>query len=78
MKTKKILAENLKAYREFYDMSQREVAKRAGMSYRGYGKLERQEVSASLDTLDKLSVGLGIPTSLLLSSQMIRCLPFVN
>ena len=52
---KEILAQNLKAYRIMFKMSQLEMAQRVHMSYRGYGKLERQEVAACLDTIDKVA-----------------------
>ena len=53
---KEILAQNLKAYRIMFKMSQLEMAQRVHMSYRGYGKLERQEVAACLDTIDKSQI----------------------
>ena len=44
------------------------------MSYRGYGKLERMEVAASLDTLDKIADYLGLSPAMLLCQDMIRFL----
>lgn len=76
MNTKAILAQNLKAYRHIFNLSQEEMAFQTNLSCRGYGKIERQEVATSLDTLEKLSCGLGIPVALLLSDNMLRCLPF--
>lgn len=77
MQTKAILAKNLKTYRHIFNLSQEEVAFQTNLSCRGYGKIERQEVAVSVDTLEKLSCGLGIPVPLLLSDDMLRCLPFV-
>lgn len=77
MQAKAILAQNLKAYRHVFNLSQEEMAFQTNLSCRGYGKIERQEVSASMDTLEKLSCGLGIPAALLLSDNMLRCLPFI-
>ena len=77
MKTKTILAKNLKAYRRFFHLSQAELALQTNLSFRGYGKIERQEVSASIDTLEKLSCGTGIPVAMLVSAHMEQCLPYV-
>lgn len=58
MKSKLILSVNLKQYREKNRLSQEELAARAELSTRGYGKIERGEVHSSLETLDKLP---GLP-----------------
>ena len=71
---KTVLAQNLKAYRIVFKMSQLEMAKHVHMSYRGYGKLERMEVAASLDTLDKIADYLGLSPAMLLCQDMIRFL----
>ena len=39
----------------------------ANLSVRGYGKIERCEVNASLDTLDKLVDGTGLTRAQLLT-----------
>lgn len=77
MRVKTVLAENLKNYRKMYNLSQEMVAMQSAISIRGYGKLERGEVSATLDTLEKLSCGLGIPIEILLSEHMqdYMCVP---
>ena len=77
MTAKKILAQNLKAYRRIFHLSQEEMAFQTNMSCRGYGKIERQEVAVSIDTLEKLSCGMGVPVEMLLSNSMVRCLPFI-
>ena len=74
MKVKAILAQNLKIYRTFFNLSQEEIALQTNMSPRGYGKIERQEVATSLDTLEKLSCGLGVSPEMLLSPHMEYCL----
>ena len=74
LQAKAVLAQNLKAYRIFFKMSQLEMAKHVHMSYRGYGKLERMEVAASLDTLDKIADYLGLSPAMLLCQDMIRFL----
>lgn len=66
MNAKTILANNLKQYRERVQISQEELAARSDLSTRGYGKIERGEVRASLGTLDKLSRGTGLTQAVLL------------
>ena len=63
---KLVLGQNLKSYRRQNKISQEELAARADLSTRGYGKIERGEVSASLETLDKLAHGTGLTLSELL------------
>ncbi|MBE6111909.1 MAG: helix-turn-helix transcriptional regulator [Peptococcaceae bacterium] len=67
MHSKKILSENLKKYRQDHRISQEELAARAELSTRGYGKIERGEVHPSLETLDKLARATGLSQSALLS-----------
>ena len=74
MKAKEILAHNLKAYRTYFNLSQEEISLQVGLSVRGYGKIERQEVGTSLETLEKLSCGLGISIEMLLNTHMTQCL----
>ena len=63
---KLVLGQNLKSYRRQNKISQEELAARADLSTRGYGKIERGEVSASLETLDKLAHSTGLSLSELL------------
>ncbi|MBR4943784.1 MAG: helix-turn-helix transcriptional regulator [Peptococcaceae bacterium] len=67
MHSKKILSENLKKYRQKNRISQEELAARAELSTRGYGKIERGEVHPSLETLDKLAQATGLSQASLLS-----------
>ena len=69
MNSKKILSENLKKYRQANRISQEELAARAELSTRGYGKIERGEVHPSLETLDKLARATGLSQSFLLSEE---------
>ena len=69
MNSKKILSENLKKYRQANRISQEELAARAELSTRGYGKIERGEVHPSLETLDKLARATGLAQSFLLSEE---------
>ena len=75
---KEILAQNLKAYRIMFKMSQLEMAQRVHMSYRGYGKLERQEVAACLDTVDQVADYLGLTPAMLLCPGMVCLLSDVD
>jgi transcriptional regulator with XRE-family HTH domain len=75
---KEILAQNLKAYRIMFKISQLEMAQRVHMSYRGYGKLERQEVAACLDTVDKVAGYLGLTPAMLLCPGMVCLLSDVD
>lgn len=68
MEAKMILAKNLKQFRKSSHLSQEELAARADLSARGYGKIERGEVHASLETLDKLATGTGLSLAALLQA----------
>ena len=68
MNAETILANNLKRYRAKQKLSQEELAARSDLSTRGYGKIERGEVRASLGTLDKLSRGTGLTQAVLLQT----------
>lgn len=70
MDAKIILSTNLKHYRAQHKLSQEELAARAELSTRGYGKIERAEVHSSLETLDKLARGTGMSQAMLLSEQL--------
>ena len=70
MNSKKILSLNLKKYRKENRISQEEMAARAELSTRGYGKIERGEVQSSLDTLDKLCRATGLSQAILLTENM--------
>ena len=64
---KVVLAKHLKRFRMENNISQEEIADMANLSVRGYGKIERCEVNASLDTLDKLVDGTGLSRAQLLT-----------
>ena len=61
-----------------FKMSQLEMAQRVHMSYRGYGKLERQEVAACLDTVDQVADYLGLTPAMLLCPGMVCLLSDVD
>lgn len=62
-----VLAENLKRYRQKYELSQEELAARSDLSTRSYGKIERGEVQTSLEVVDKLAKGTGLRSTELLT-----------
>ena len=68
MNAEMILANNLKQYRNKQKLSQEELAARSDLSTRGYGKIERGEVHASLRTLDKLAKATGLTQAALLQA----------
>jgi transcriptional regulator with XRE-family HTH domain len=67
MKTKKILAANLKAYRKKYKVTQEEIASRAGITRNGYFKIESCKTSARIETLDRLADAIGVSVAQLLT-----------
>ena len=50
----------LKAWREYLDLTQAEVAKRAGMSQPAYAKLEKPDANPRTATLHKIAKAFGI------------------
>jgi len=66
MESKYILAYKLRKYRKENHISQEQFAEKANLSIRCYGKVERCEVSTTLDTLDKIAAAIGLTTSELL------------
>lgn len=68
----KVLANNLKLYREQRKLTQNDLAERANMSVRGYGKIERCEVSPSLKTIEVLATAVGTTPDKLLSTEFLQ------
>ena len=69
MDLKEIMAMNLRRKRHDQQMTQEELAKRAGLSTRHVGAIERGDVSASVTVLGRIAEALGIaPGDLLLRS----------
>lgn len=58
-----IIASNLKKIRAKRDLTQAEVADRAGLHPNSYAKIERGEVMPSLDTLEKIATTLKVKSS---------------
>jgi transcriptional regulator with XRE-family HTH domain len=67
MDLKEIMAMNLRRKRHDQNMTQEELAERAGLSARYVGAIERGDVSASVTVLGQIAEALGIePGDLLL------------
>jgi transcriptional regulator with XRE-family HTH domain len=60
MDLKEIMAVNLRRKRQELDMTQEDLAERAGLSARYVGKLERAEVAASVTVLGKIAEALEL------------------
>jgi len=60
MDLNEIMATNLRRKRHELDMTQEELAERAGLSARYVGAIERGDVSASVTVLGQIAEALGI------------------
>jgi transcriptional regulator with XRE-family HTH domain len=66
MDLKEIMAVNLRRIRHDKQMTQEELAERAGLSSRYVGAIERADVAASVTVLGQIAEALGVePGSLL-------------
>ncbi len=59
MDLKEVMATNLRRMRHDRDMTQEELADRAGLSARYIGAIERADVSASVTVLGQIAEALG-------------------
>ena len=57
------IGKNLQSIRKGKDLTQAEVAKRAGTTVNHYAKIERGEVVPSLKTLERIIKALGVNSS---------------
>lgn len=60
MDLKEVMAINMRRLRHDKDMTQEEVAERAGLSPRYIGSIERGKVSASVSVLGKVADAFGV------------------
>lgn len=66
MRLRAIVARNLRRLRAERDITQEELAERAGLNRNYVGMIEREENAPTVDTLEKLAEVLQVePTSLL-------------
>ena len=67
MRLRGIVAKNLRRLRHEINVSQEELADRAGINRNYVGMLEREEHSATVDMLEKLAEVLGVDPAVFLS-----------
>lgn len=66
MDLKEVMAINLRRMRHDRDMTQEDLADRAGLSARYIGAIERADVSASVTVLGQIAEALGVEAGELL------------
>lgn len=62
-KTTQEIAANLKAIRGRKNLTQAEVAEKAGLSTNFYARIERSEQQPTIETLEKITKALGVKSS---------------
>jgi len=60
MKLRRLVAKNLRRLRKESDLSQEELADRAGLNRNYIGMIEREENSPTIDALEQISDALGV------------------
>jgi transcriptional regulator with XRE-family HTH domain len=65
-KTAKQIADNLRKSRYHRDLTQSELAKKAGISTNYYARVERAEVKPTVETLERIVKALGVKSSSIL------------
>lgn len=70
MKLTAVFARNLRLCRQDLGLSQERLAEFAGLDRNYIGKLEREECSPTLDTLEALSVAMQIDAERLIQRRM--------
>lgn len=73
MKISEIFGKQIKSYRKVLNISQEELGERSGLHATYIGQVERGEKNASLESIQKLSQGLGVPIS-----KLFECFPIDN
>ena len=61
MKLKKIFSNNVRKYRIKQNLSQEELAEKAGVHRTYIGSVERGERNITINVMEKICVALGIP-----------------
>lgn len=62
-KTTKQIAHSLRKFRQQKELTQSELADRAGINTNYYAKVERGEIKPSADTFEKIIKALGVKSS---------------
>lgn len=57
------IGKRLKAYREYHQLTQEDLATKAGVNEKYYGRIERNESCPTVDKLEKICTALGIELS---------------
>ena len=57
------IGKRLKAYREYHQVTQEDLATKAGVNEKYYGRIERNESCPTVDKLEKICTALGIELS---------------
>ena len=66
------IGKRLKAYREYHQLTQEDLATKAGVNEKYYGRIERNESCPTVDKLEKICTALGIELSELPISHKTR------
>lgn len=69
MKLRRLVAKNLRRLRKESDLSQEDLADRAGLNRNYIGMIEREENSPTVDALEQISDALGIDPVVLLQDR---------
>lgn len=72
MDLKEVMAINLRRIRHDKQLTQEELADRAGLSARYVGAIERADVSASVTVLGQIAVALGVEPGDLVKASDVR------
>jgi transcriptional regulator with XRE-family HTH domain len=70
MDLKEVVAVNLRRLRHAKDMTQEELAEKAGLSARYIGGIERASVSATVSVVGRIAEALGVE-----ATELVRSLP---
>ncbi len=63
-----IVAENVRSFREKRKLTQQRLAEQCGVDVRTINRIEAADHNPTVDVLERLSLALGIPPALLVSS----------
>lgn len=71
---RQVFARNLRRFRRVHDISQEQLALRAGMSRSYVSGIEREERNVSIDNMGALAKALGTPLKELLDPELFSAL----
>lgn len=69
MTLRQIFKENVKYYRQHLKLSQEKLAELSNLSTNYIGEIERSNRKVTIDTIERISKGLGVDASLLLTDR---------